>query len=310
MEDQIFDVIIIGGGPAGLSAATYATRRSLKTLVLTSDIGGQISKSSHVENYPGYEGITGINLAMAFYNQAKKFGAAITFEEAKEIIKKDNLFEVKTHLKSYQCRALILAFGKKPRELGIPSEKEFRGKGVTYCATCDAPFFKDKTVIVVGGGNSALDAALLSATYSKKVYLIHRSQFRAEQILLDKVNQLKNITVMTETEIKEIIGHDKVESVMLSNGEKIETDGIIVEIGFVVDRSLITGFLETDEKGQVITNEMQETSVTGVFAAGDLTTTPYKQVVIAAGEGAKAALACFDFIQKHSGKKGILADWH
>ena len=309
--ENIYDVIIIGGGPAGLTAAIYSARRALKTLVLSTDIGGQISKSTAVENYPGIDLISGMDLSMAFFNQAKKFGAEIHFEEVKSIKNEKEVFEVKTLSKTHFCKSIILAFGKKPRELAVNGEEELKGKGVTYCATCDAPFFKDKTVAVVGGGNSAIDAAILSANYASKVYLLHRGpEFRAEQILIDKIMKIPKIEILMETEIKSINGKEKVESISLSNNKVIEVDGVIVEVGFTVDRSLIADLVKIDDKNQVVTDSLQRTSVPGIFAAGDLTETPYKQVVISAGEAAKAALACFDYIQKSEGKKGIIADWH
>jgi len=309
--NEIYDVIIIGGGPAGLTAAIYSARRALKTLVLSTDIGGQISKTTEVENYPGIDLISGMNLAMAFFNQAKKFGAKVHFEEVKSVRKDKGAFEVKTVLKTYSAKSVILAFGKKPRELGVPGEEEFKGKGVTYCATCDAPFFKDKNVAVVGGGNSAIDAAILAASYAKKLYLLHRgAEFRAEQILVDKISKIPAIEVMMETEISSINGDKKVETVILSNNKTLKVDGVIVEVGFSVDRTLIDGLVKIDDKNQVVIDSLQRTSVPGIFAAGDLTETPYKQVVVSAGEAAKAALACFDYIQKLEGKKGIIADWH
>ncbi len=311
MEKELYDVIIIGGGPAGLTAAIYAARRALKTLVLSSDIGGQISKSSSVENYPGIDQTNGINLAMSFFKQAKKFGAKILFEEVKKITPEKEIFSVATNANAYSTRSVILASGKKPRQLGVPGEEEFLGKGVTYCATCDAPFFKDKNVVVAGGGNSALDAALLCTSFAKQVYLIHRSpEFRAEQIMIDKIKGNKKICVLLSSEIREIRGESKVESIILSNDQKIDTDGVIIEVGFMVDRSILEGLVETDNLGQIITGTTQTTSAPGIFAAGDITQTPYKQVVISAGEGAKAALAAFDYVQKLSGKKGIVADWH
>jgi len=305
-----YDVIIIGGGPSGLTAAIYAARRGLKTLVLSKDLGGQITRTNEIENYPGFDHITGSELATNFLNQAKKFGAEIKFEEAKSITKTDNGFILKSARNDFEVAAIILSFGKSPRELNIPGEDKLKGRGVSYCATCDAPFFKDKSVVVVGGGNSALDAALVTSAIAKNVYLIHRSEFRGETVLIEKVNQTKNIEQIVPNEIIEIRGEDKVEAVVLKNGREIKTDGVLVEIGYIIDRKLAEGLVEMDPAGQIIIDAHQNTSVPGIFAAGDLTNTPYKQIVIAAGEGAKAALACFDFIQRKSGKRGIAADWH
>lgn len=308
--ENIFDVIIIGGGPAGLSAGLYTSRRALKTLLITRDIGGQISKTPEIENYPGIDKISGIELANKLKAQAEKFGAKIIFEETARISKLKDKFVVETLRNKYEAKSVILASGKKPRELGVPGENEFKGRGVSYCATCDAPFFKNKTLTVVGGGNSALDAALLGSNYAKKVYLIHRrDSFVGEQILIENVKQTKNIEIIYSDEVVEIFGENVVKSIKLKSGKEMATDGIIVEVGFIVDHSLVEGLVKVDEKKQVIVNNVQETSVPGIFAAGDLTETPYKQIAISTGEGVKAALSCYDYLQRQQGKRGILADW-
>ncbi len=307
----MYDVIIIGAGPAGLTAAIYAARRAMKTLVLSVDIGGQVTKTYDIENYPGFNLISGFELATKFKEQAEKFEAKIILEETKKIRVLKNGFSIKTNKDTYQARIVILAFGKKPRELGVPGEEKFKGRGVTYCATCDAPFFKNKTVVVVGGGNSALDAALLASKISKKVYLVHRrEQFRGEQYLVDQIKKAKNIELVVKAGVREIKGEKTVESIILNGDREIKTDGVMIEVGYMVDRSLVDGLVELDSKNQIRVSAHQETSVPGIFAAGDLTPTPFKQIIISAGEGAKAALAAFDYLQKLEGKQGIIADWH
>jgi len=307
----MYDVIIIGAGPAGLSAAIYSSRRALKTLVLGIDVGGQIAKSNEIGNYPGFEKISGVELAMKFKSQAETFGAEIKIEQVKSITKNDESFTVETIANNYQTKTVILAFGKQPKELDVPGEEKYKGKGVTYCATCDAPFFRNKTVVVVGGGNSALDAALLSAKYANKVYLIHRRDiFTGEQILVDKVKSEPKIEAILNETVNEIKGESIVKSIVLGSGKEIDTDGIIVEVGYVISRALVEDLVEIDEKNQIVINEKQETSARGIFAAGDLTTTPYKQVVISAGEGAKAALTAYNYILEQEGKKGPTIDWH
>lgn len=310
-ENKKYDVIIIGGGPAGLTAGIYSARRELKTLILTRDIGGQITKTNIIENYPGFELISGLDLAKKMYDQAKKCGAEIQFNEAKKITKTDTGFSVDIGKATYDARAIILAFGKKPRELGVPGEEKLKGSGVSYCATCDVPFFKNKTLVVVGGGNSALCTAVIAADVAKKVYLIYRgTELRGEQVMQDKLRKMDHVEILYNEEVSEIIGEEKVEQVTLKSGKTLETDGIIIEIGFVIDRALADGLVKMDEKNQIIISTNQETSVPGIFAAGDLTETPAKQIVIATGEGAKAALAAYDYLQRQEGKKGILADWH
>lgn len=306
----MYDVIIIGGGPAGLTAGIYAGRRALKTLILSRDIGGQASKAWDIENYPGYEKTSGADLCCKFFNQAKSFGAEVKFEEAKNISKKGDEFEVKTGSNTYQSKTIILASGKKPRELGVPGEEEFKGKGVSYCATCDGPFFKEKTIAVVGGGNSALDAALYCSKICSKIYLIYRgTSFSAEQFLIEKVQAEEKIEVLLESEIAKISGSQTVEKIELKSGKLLDVSGVIVEIGYIVDKSILENLVDLNEKGQIKTSAEQETSSPGIFAAGDITDAAYKQIVIAAGEGAKAALSAFDYIQKKEGKKGIVGDW-
>ncbi|MCL5410434.1 MAG: FAD-dependent oxidoreductase [Patescibacteria group bacterium] len=307
----MYDVIIIGGGPAGLSAAIYASRRALNTLVISRDIGGQIAKTPDIENYPAVDKISGTEFANKLKAQAERFGAKIVFEETIKIKKLKNKFLIQTLRNKYDAKTVILASGKKPKELDVPGENKFKGRGVSYCATCDAPFFKNKTLAIAGGGNSALDAALLASKYCKKVYLIHRrDSFTGEQVLIDTVNFTKNIEVLFNSQIKEIKGDKVVGSVVLADGQEIKTDGIIIEVGFIVDHSLVEGLVKLDDKKQVIINNIQETSEPGIFAAGDLTQTPYKQAIISAAEGAKAALSSYDYLQKLQGKRGILADWH
>lgn len=294
-----------------MTAGIYAGRRSLKTLLISRDIGGQAAKTFDIENYPGSEKTSGPDLTQKFLAQAKKFGTEVKYEDVKKIAPKNDTFIVNTSLGDYQSKTIILASGKQPRELQVLGEEEFKGRGVSYCATCDAPFFKNKVVAIIGGGNSALDAALLCANICKNVYLIHRkNDFTAENVLIEKVKSNQKIELILSANIKRFEGKERLEQVVLDNDKIIEIDGAIIEIGYIVDRSLFENLVETAENGQVIIDEKQATSVSGIFAAGDLTTTPFKQIVISAAEGAKAALSAYDYIQKKSGKRGIVADWH
>jgi len=300
MEKIIYDVIIIGGGPAGITSAIYTSRQLLKTLVITRDVGGQVVKTPDIENYPGFDLVSGPELANKFINQAKKFGSETTFDEVTKIEVKENKFQVFGQKDTYQSLSLILAFGKVPRRLNIPGEKEFKGKGVSYCATCDAPFFKNKTVVVSGGGNSAFDAVLLLSKIAQKVYLIHRrDEFTAEEIRVEKTKSLKNVEIITKANVSEIKGTKNVEAIVYSKDNKtaeIKADGIFVEIGYIVEDGLIKNFVDMDEKNQIIVKKDHSTSRPGVFAAGDLTNSYYKQIVISAGEGAIAAISAAKYL--------------
>jgi len=300
MEKTIYDVIIIGGGPAGITSAIYTSRQLLKTLVITRDVGGQVVKTPDIENYPGFDLVSGPELANKFINQAKKFGSEIIFDEVIKIEEKENKFQIFGQKDTYQSHSLILAFGKVPRRLNIPGEKEFKGKGVSYCATCDAPFFKGKTVVVSGGGNSTFDAALLLSKIAQKVYLIHRrDEFTAEEIRVKKIKSLKNVEIITKAKVSEIKGTTNVEAVVYSKDNKtieLKADGIFVEIGYIVEDGLIKNFVDMDEKNQIIVKKDHSTSRPGVFAAGDLTNSYYKQIVISAGEGAIAAISVAKYL--------------
>lgn len=295
----MYDVIIIGGGIAGLTAAIYAARRELKTLVLSVDIGGQMGKTRDIENWPGVEKADGLEVANITKKQAESFGAEFKYEQAIEFDHADKHLIIKTTKNEYRTRTVILAFGKIPRVLNIPGEDKFVGRGVSYCVNCDGPFFRNKEVAVVGGGNSALDAAIFMAGISKKVYLIHRrDEFRAEEVLINKVKSNKNIELCLNDSISKINGDSVVESVDLKSGRELKVSGVFIEAGYVVNNSLVEKITKCDEKGQIIVDEYQATSYSGVFAAGDMTSKPYQQMVIAAGEGATAALSAYDYIQK------------
>jgi len=301
-DKKKYDVIIVGGGAAGLSAAIYSARREMKTLVITREIGGQALLTSDIQNYPGVKKVAGPDLMEKFKSQAEKFGAKFQFEEIKKIVKKgEKKIAVVGNKNQYLTKSVIIASGKEPRKLGVPGEAEFEGKGVSYCATCDAPLFRGKVITIVGGGNSALEAALISSKIAKSVYLIHRrDKFRGEHILIEQVKNAKNIKIFYNTKVSKISGKNFVEKITLKNNQKreIKTDGLIIEIGFVVNPAPIKELVELDKENQIKIDNKCRTSVPGVFAAGDTTNTPYKQIVISAGEGAKAALSAFEYIQE------------
>lgn len=296
----MYDVIIIGSGMAGMTAGIYATRRELKTLIVASELGGQMAKNLDIENWPGEDHISGAILAQKMQKQVQKFGAEFKYEFVKNVVQSDKIFDVKTSSNSFQAKTVILAFGKTPRKLGVPGEDKFIGKGISYCVTCDGPFFKGKDVAIVGGGNSALDATLVMSKIATKVYLIHRrNEFRAEELTIDKVKNTANIEVITPANVIHALGQDKLEQIKLDNGRTLDVSAMFIEVGAVVDDSIVHKLVKTDDKKQIITDVNQMTSIPGIFAAGDLSDSPYKQLVVAAGEGAIAALSAHKYIQDH-----------
>lgn len=316
-EEKEYDVIVVGGSAAGMTAAIYAARRELKTLVLTKDIGGQVSITSSIENYPGIDKIDGVELAKTFERQAKNFGAEILMEDVVAVDEVDTGAAKKTFVvksdEEYRARTVIIAIGKTPRSLDVPGEDEFTGKGISYCATCDAPLFRDKTVAVVGGGNAAFDAALLLSKIASKVYLVHRrAEFRAFEGVVEEAKETENIEFVLNSAVEEIKGGDFVESIIVKNTESGESkelvvDGVFVEIGSEVDTNFVKHLVELDENKQIKTNKNAETSHPGIFAAGDVTDTAFKQIIVAAGEGCRAALAAYNYI--HGFESKYVADW-
>lgn len=299
MED--LDVIIIGAGAAGLAAALYTTRRSLSTMVISADMGGQTATTLDIENYPGIDFTTGPDLMQKFVAQAKKFGTVIKYAWVTGVEHADGKFTVKLQDGSaFSSKALIVASGKHHRHLDVPGETELANKGVVYCATCDAPLFGDKSVVVVGGGSAAFDAALLLSKIAKDVTLIHRRDtFKAETILVERAKQEPKIKYLLNSTIKEIKGEQFVSSVVIETPEGeviLPTEGVFVEIGQIVDTNFLSGLAATNESGEIIIDSNNQTTHPGIFAAGDVTTVPFKQTVISAGEGAKAALAAYNYI--------------
>jgi thioredoxin-disulfide reductase len=309
----MYDVIIVGAGPAGLTAGIYTSRRNLKTLILSRDLGGQVTTTPYVENYPGFESIEGFKLMQLFEKQVKGFGVEIKYEEVIKIKPKKKTFIVETKKNKYESKTVILAFGKTPRNLNVPGEKEFSGKGISYCATCDGPLFKNKVVAVIGGGNSALDAAIMLSEIAKKVYLIHRrDEFRGFEYLVEEVKKKKNVELVLSHVAVEFKG-DKVlrsmiiESVKTKERKELKVNGVFIEIGSEVKTDFVKDLVKLDKNNHIIINNNCETSHPGIFAAGDVTNTPFKQIVVAAGEGAKAGLNVYNYI--HGIKAEIIADW-
>ncbi len=315
MEAQTYDTLIIGGACAGLAAGTYAARRAMKTLIVTKDIGGQIATTPSVENYPAIDFVTGPQLAQDMMAQAMKWGAELQYDEISKIEKRgEKDFVVTGDKGTYASKSLILAYGKTPRNLDVPGEKKYAGKGVSYCVTCDAPLFRNRTVVVVGGGSSALEGALILSKVAKKVYIVHRrDEFRGEEVLVAQMKAEPKIEMVLSSVTQEVVGDGQYVTALRVQDVKdasivrdIPVDGVFVEIGFIVNSALIKELVDLDRLNQVITNKKMETSTSGVFACGDLTDSPYKQAVISAGEGASAALTAYSYVNDG---KAAGVDW-
>lgn len=299
----MYDLIIIGGGPAGLTAGIYTQRARLKTLLLEkAAVGGQISVSDVIENYPGFSSISGAGLMEKFEEQARGLGLEIQFTDVLDIrdIGKEKL--VKTSDGDISAKSIIVATGAKPKILGIPGEKEFTGKGVSYCATCDGPFFKAQRVLVVGGGDTAVKEAVYLSKIAAKVYIAHRrDKFRAEKILQEKALSIPNIEMLWNNTLKEIKGNTGVEKVVLQNikdnsVKELGIDGIFIFVGINPTTDFVD--VEKDKYGFIKTDQNMQTSVKGIFAAGDCRITPLKQVSTAVGDGAIAAFMAEKYIEE------------
>ena len=302
-RDTLYDVIIIGCGPAGMTAAIYSARKGLKTLVLSKDVGGQLNLSAELENYLGFSSIEAPDLINRFEEHVERFD--ITRVIGEEVVNLEVTAKIKlVHTRAgnrYQGRALIIASGKIPRPLGIPGESRLLGKGVAYCATCDASFYKDKVVAVVGGGNSALEAAGELERWATHVYLVVRNTYSADDILVDRVTRLAKVEVLLNYDTLEILGAQQVTGLRVRSRDDhsertLAVDGIFVEIGLLPNTGFAMDVLALNASGEIIIDCQTHTGVPGVFAAGDVTNVRDKQVLVAAGEGVKAALQAHDYL--------------
>lgn len=299
---MIYDLIIIGAGPAGITAAVYAARKKLNFIVITLDVGGQTAWSGDIENYTGYQFITGPDLTAKFEEHMRGYNIVVREgEDAEEVRKVGDIIKIRTNKGEYESKTFIIASGKLSKELGAPGEKEFKHKGLTYCATCDGPLFAGKDVAVIGGGNSALDATLQMMRIAKHVYLINvNPTLNGDVIMREKVEASDRVTVMNNSKVTAIVGDKMLTGVKLKRDgkeESIAVEGVFVEIG-LVPNSKFAKDLEKNNYGEIKINTHNETNIPGVFAAGDVTDVPEKQIVIAAGEGSKAALAAFKYLNK------------
>ena len=304
---MVRDLIIIGGGTAGLTAAIYAGRAAIPALVLAGTTpGGQIMTTNLVENYPGFpEGINGFDLAFAFQQQAQRFGAEILQEAAAKVDFTVQPFEVHTRDEAYQARAVIIATGAFPRRLGIPGEREFFGRGVSTCATCDGFLFKDKVTVVVGGGDSAIDEGIFLTRFAREVIVVHRrDELRASKQLQERAFSNPKMRFVWDTVATEIVGDKVVTGVRVRNvktdeSEVIPADGAFIYVGLIPATRMFQGHVALDEAGYVIVDGHLQTSVPGVFAAGDVHNPEFRQCVIAAGSGATAAMAANRYLSSH-----------
>lgn len=297
---KMYDTIIIGGGPAGLTASIYLKRACKNVLVLEKEtFGGQITKASCVENYPGFTKVRGMALGQAFYEQASSLGVELRYENALEIRKNHGLFFVKTEDNEYAGKTVILASGTHPRKLEIDEEK-YLGKGLSYCATCDGAFFKDKTVSIIGGGNTAIDDAFYLSDICKHVYIIHRRDIlRAEPIKVANLKTKDNVSFIYNAVLKEIKGKDTIEEIILEQNKRemlLKTDGVFIAIGSVPNTSILKDLVKLDESGYPLVNHDLETTIPGLFLAGDVLRKDVKQLTTATSDGTISATRVIDYL--------------
>ncbi len=297
-----YDVIIIGAGPAGLTAALYTARGRLSTLLLDKLApGGQLLNTEKIEDYPGFDTITGLELSERFERQARTFGTEIKIEEVIELVPSQKI--IRTHEGEYQAKALIITSGGYPRKLEIPGEKELAGKGVSYCAICDGAFFKDQVIAVVGGGNSAVEESIFLTKYVKKLYLVHRrNEFRAQKIFVERASKNEKIEFVFDSVMEEIGGTKEVERAIVRNVKtderrQLDVQGVFVFIGYIPNRSYFREHLDHDADGYLLTDTNMQTSVPGVYAAGDIRSQLVRQITTAAGDATTAAVAAEKYIE-------------
>ena len=304
---SLYDLIIIGGGPAGVTAGIYAARQKLNTLLITKDFGGQIArKSVDVENYPGFEAISGMELIQKFEKHLRKQKIDIQMVKVRETKKMDSVFFILAENRNqFEGRAVIVASGADPRPLEVPGEKELIGRGVSYCSVCDGPIFSDKTVAIIGGGNSGVEAAVFMKDIAKKIYLLEYGlELTADEDNQEKLKKIENVEVVTNVALQKIEGKKFVDSIVYKDRktqkEKIlKVQGVFVEIGSIPATGFVKGLVDFNKRDEIkINSKTCETKTPGLFAAGDVTDVPLKQIVVAAAEGAKAALSAYKYLQK------------
>jgi len=306
--ERIYDLLILGGGPAAMSATVYAARKMLSCALLSKDLGGQIRETSEVENWLGFQNINAKDLADSFAEHVKSFSVPVAIgTHITTVTKQDDDFRVSTDTGThYVSRTLILATGKRHRSLNVPGEKELVGRGVAYCATCDAPFYRGKKVVVAGGGNSAFTTTMDLLKVEAEVTLVNFIRgWQADEVLQTRIKEGGKATLLDYHQVTKIEGTDRVTGVVVTNREndqeeRIEASGIFIEVGLLPNSDMVKGLVDLNEQGEVIVDCLCRTSVKGLYGAGDVTTVPHKQIVIAAGEGAKAALSAYSYLMDKS----------
>jgi alkyl hydroperoxide reductase subunit F len=303
--EDVNDVVIIGAGPAGLTAGVYCARKMLKTVIISENIGGQALESWAIENYMGYRMIAGEELMKKFEEQVRTLDIRLELDRVTGIAREDNLFIVKTISDNVvKAKTLILTQGNRPKKLGVANEEQFLGRGLSICSTCDGPLYRGKRVAVVGGGNSALQTAVEMSKLAASVDLIVRSTIHADPVYMEMLKTQKNITVRLNTQIVALQGNKFLSAVTIRDDrekeQNLELDGVFIEIGWLPNTDILDGFLPLNEKKEIIVDCNGRTSVPGVFAAGDVTSVKSKQIIIAAGDGAKAALEAFEYLMKEA----------
>jgi NADH-dependent peroxiredoxin subunit F len=301
---HIYDLIIIGAGPAGITASVYAARRKLDFLVISLDVGGQAAWSGDIENYTGYQFITGPELVQKFQEHMRGYGTMLKEnEEVLELTKDGQVIRLKTNKADYQARSVIIASGKKSKELGVVGEREFKNRGLTYCAICDGPLFTGKDVAVIGGGNSALDAALQLIKIAKQVYIINNtSSLAGDVIMRQKLQDASNVVILNNSKVLSVLGDKFVSSIKIKSNDQekeLAVQGVFVEIGLIPNVAFAKN-VEKNQKNEIKINSHNETNIPGIFAAGDVTDVPEKQIIIAAGEGSKAVLSAAHYLSKNN----------
>ncbi len=318
LREDLYDIIIIGGASSGLTAALYASRQGLKTLVLTKDVGGQALLTSDMQNYPGFITIGGFELTQKFEEQAKFFGTQFVYDKVAQLRDSEECpggcYTAKTTNNEFSAPVVILAFGKTPRDLGVLGEQRLKGKGVSYCAICDGPLYKGRVVTVVGSFDPAMDATEILAGLAKKVYLVHNfNKPLGDEALFERVSKRENVQFVPNSKVIELKGEPRLQSLIVENTAKarseIVADGAFVELGYVARTEWVKDLVQLNSAGEIIIDSACATSRPGIFSAGDITNAPFKQAVISAGQGATAALSAYNYLMSLRGRSAVKADW-